>query len=154
MEQGMGNTSKAVPTGKTSTPTPTATPTMKAAPAVTEVKKMDMNKANMEKAIAEKKGLRTMTEMFGESIYQVKKALKEFGLKTASMREGAGKSAFPEQFAVFTAIQNGAGDEIEIAAQTKLGVETVKAIVRRFKKDGTAKQKLTVVTPSTTPNVA
>lgn len=146
----MGNDTRAVPTVKTAAPAQT---TKTPAPATTGVKKMDMNKVNMEKAIAEKKGLRAMTEMFGESIYQVKKALKEFGLKTASMREGAGKSAFPEQFAVFTAIQNGAGDEAEIAAQTKLGVETVKAIVRRFKKDGTAKQKLTVTAPSAAPKV-
>ena len=142
MENKMGNDTRAVPTVKTTPATTTK------APVTTGVKKMEMTKVNMEKAIAEKKGLRAMTEMFGESIYQVKKALKEFGLKTASMREGAGKSAFPEQFKVYTAIQNGAGNEEEIAKVTGFGVETVKAIVRRFKKDGTVQNKLSVAAPS------
>jgi CRP-like cAMP-binding protein len=109
-------------------------------------KKMELSVENMTKWVEEKKGIRFMVEQTGKTSNEVRTALKNAGLKTITMRNEETRRiiTFTEQQQVYSAIDTGIVTEEEIADVVGMNLETVRAIVRKFKKDGVVKNALSI----------
>jgi hypothetical protein len=108
---------------------------------------LPLTKENMEKWVADGKSLRFIEDTSGQGRYHVMKALKTFGLKTKSMRDGAGKLPFVAMNAIYEAIQNGITDENEIAIITSVDAKVVATAIKKMMKEGAIKTVIAATIP-------
>jgi len=108
------------------------------------VAKKELTRDLLVKAVTDEKNLRTIAQETGNTIHDVREALKSNGLKTASMKDGAGKLGFRELNKVFSTIQAGTGNVAGIVAATGLSEVVVKVAIRKLKRDGDIIDSLSV----------
>ena len=113
----------------------------KTAPAT--VGKKTLSQADLTEMVGKDMGLMAIAEATGSKRYDVQKALKSFGLKTKAMR-AIKKASFLATNSVFEAVKEGMDDYNEIATRTGVDVAMVEAIVKKLKKEGVLKTKLSV----------
>jgi len=112
------------------------------------VAKKELTRDLLVKAVTDDKNLRTIAQETGNTIHDVREALKANELKTASMKDGA-KLGFRELNKVFSTIQAGTGNVAGIVATTGLSEVVVKVAIRKLKRDGDIIDSLSVPSAST-----
>ena len=133
-------TVKAPQAGVKAAQTTTNNATAKTAPTVG---KKTLSQADLTEMVNADMGLVAIAEKTGSKRYDVQKALKSFGLKTAAQRR-IKKASFIATNAVFEAVKSGLAEYEEIAAATGVDVGMVEGIVKKLKKEGVLKTKLSV----------
>jgi hypothetical protein len=128
----------------------TAVPQKQAPIATKAVAKKELTRDLLVKAVTDEKNLRTIAQETGNTIHDVREALKANDLKTASMKDGAGKLGFRELNKVFSTIQAGTGNVAGIVAATGLSEVVVKVAIRKLKRDGDIIDSLSVPSAAAT----
>lgn len=119
----IANTDKTAPTKKTTT-------------------KMQMTKETLTKAAGEHKSLAIMAEMFGESVYAVRKALENMGLRE---KQVPNRINFKEFTKIYDAIKEGANTPAKIIELTGYDENKVMQVIKKMKRDGMIEETLSVV---------
>ena len=140
MNKMANETVKAPQTGVKATQTANIGAAAKTAPVAG---KKTLSLADLTEMVNADMGLMAIAEKTGSKRYDVQKALKQFGLKTKAMR-AIKKASFLATNSVFEAVKQGMDDYNDIASWAGVDVAMVEAIVKKLKKEGVLKTKLSV----------